>query len=165
MSKEEAILFQKMAHFVLTEKNGLKFILCMSDDLRKDINEQYGIGKNEFIILEECGLLSFIRNDNRIYLNKPLSGIWNGETIIVLKYKRQNGGINSYKYSSYTLTQSAKQLLHIVDTTPNNEYLLEIGKELMKKYSGKLTITAHTITNISGKDVIYNDNINLLQKA
>lgn len=164
MNQEEAILFQKIAHLVLTEKNGLKFILCMSDDLGKDINEEYGLRKNEFIILEECGILSSIRNDNRIYLNKPLNGIWNGEIIIILKYKRQDGGINSYKYSSYSLTQSAKELLYIIDTTPNSEYLLKIGKELMKKYSGNLLITAHTITDIAENDVIYNATVDLLKE-
>ncbi len=164
MNQEEAILFQKIAHLVLTEKNGLKFILCMSDDLGKDINEEYGLRKNEFIILEECGILSSIRSDNRIYLNKPLSGIWNSEIIIVLKYKRQDGGLNSYKYSSYSLTQSAKELLYIVDTTPNSEYLLKIGKELMKKYSGNLLITAHAIIDLAENDVIYNEVVDLLEE-
>lgn len=164
MNQEEAILFQKIAHLVLTEKNGLKFILCMSDDLGNDINEEYGLRKNEFIILEECGILSSIRNDNRIYLNKPLSGIWNSEIIIIFKYKRQDGGLNSYKYSSYSLTKSARELLSVVDTTPNSEYLLKIGKELMKKYSGNLRITAHKITDISGNDVAYNDIIDLLEE-
>lgn len=136
----------------------------MSDDLGKDINEEYGLRKNEFIILEECGILSSIRTDNRLYLNKPLSGIWNGETIIVLKYKRKDGGMNSYKYSSYSLTQSARELLCIVDTTPNSEYLLKIGKELMKKYSGNLLVTAHTIMELSENDVVYNDSVDLLEK-
>lgn len=163
MNQEEAILFQKIAHLVLTEKNGLKFILCMSDDLGNDINEEYELRKNEFITLEECGILSSIRNDNRIYLNKPLSGMWNSETIIIFKYKHQDGGLNSYKYSSYSLTQSARELLGVVDTTPNNEYLLKIGRELMKKYSGNLRITAHKIIDISDNDVTYYDTVDLLE--
>lgn len=160
MNQKEALLFQKMAHLVLTEKNGLLFVLCMSNDLGKDINEQYGLSKSEFITLEECGLLSSIRNDNRIFLGEPLSGIWNNEIIIILKYKHNDGVLNSYKYSSYTLTQSARQLLSIVDATPNNEYLLDVGKELMKKYSGNLRVTAHPIVEIKG--VVYNDTKDLL---
>lgn len=161
MNQKEASLFQQMAHLVLTEKNGLQFILCMSNDLGKDINEKYGLSKNEFIILEECGLLSSIRSDNRIFLDEPMSGIWNNEIIIMLKYKHQDGVLNSYKYSSYTLTQSARQLLSIVDTTPNNEYLLDVGKELMKKYSGNLKITAHSITDVTNGKITYNDTIDL----
>lgn len=163
MNQEEAILFQKAAHLILSEKNGLKFIMCMSDDLGQDINEQYGLGKQEFVILEECGLLSSIHSDNRIYLNEPLSGVWNNQIIILYKYKRQDGAINSYKYSSYTLTQTARQLLNIVDTTPDNNYILKIAKELMKKYSGNLIISAHEIIDHSENNVSYNDSIDLLK--
>lgn len=163
MNQKEALLFQKMAHLVLTEKNGLKFILCMSNDLGKDINEEYGLTKNEFVILEECGLLSSIRNDNRIYLNEPLSGIWNGNIIIMFRYKHQDGVLNSYKYSSYTLTQSACQLFSIVDATPNNQYLIDIGKELMKKYSGNLIITAHPIIDSTNNPISYDQSIDLIK--
>ena len=145
MSREEAILFQKIAHLVLTEKNGLKFIMCMSNDLAQDINEKYGIGKNEFILLEECGLLSSIRDDNRVILNESLPGIWNGNIIIIFRYKQTDGVLNSYKYSCYTLTRTAEQLLSIVDAEPYDSYILDVAKELSKKYSGNLLVTAHRI--------------------
>lgn len=163
MNQTEALLFQTIANLVLTEQNGLKFILCMSDDLGKDINEEYGIGKNEFVILEECGILSSIRSDNRISLNSYPSGIWNGSIILVLHYKRSDGVLNSYKYSSYTLTQSACQLLSIVDTDPNNEYLIKIGRELAKKYSGNLHVSAHNILSKDISSFIYDEDNDLLK--
>ncbi len=57
LSQQETELFQKISEFVLTGQTGLRFILCMSDDLGVDINELYGIGRKEFIQLEDCGLL------------------------------------------------------------------------------------------------------------
>lgn len=47
---------------------------------------------------------------------------------------------------------------------PNNEYLLKIGKELMKKYSGNLLVTAHTIMKLAENDVVYNDSVDLLEE-
>ena len=145
MNREDAIVFQKMAHLVLTDKSGLKFIMCMSNDLAQDINEKYGIGKSEFIMLEECGLLSSVRDDNRVILNESLPGIWNGNIIIIFRYKLTEGVLNSYKYSCYTLTRTAEQLLSIVDEEPYDSYILDIAKELSKKYSGNLFVTAHRI--------------------
>lgn len=147
MNQKEASLFERAASLVLSEKNGTKFIMCTSNDLGQDINEQYRIGKNEFILLEECGLISSLRNDNRISLSEPLPGVWNDHIILLFSYKRSDGVLNSYKYSSYTLTQTARQLLSIVDSTPNDNYILEIGRELSKKYSSNLQIKAHKIQN------------------
>lgn len=166
MNQKEALLLEKMANLVLTEKNGLKFILCTSDDLGNDINEQYGFFKNEFVILEECGVLSSIRNDNRIQLGESLSGIWNDNIILILNYKRTDEILNSYtytyKYSSYTLTQTGCQLISIIDRKPNNQYLLDIGNELSKKYSRNLLVKAHPITNNDIASPIYDTSVDLL---
>jgi len=163
MNQKEAELFQRIAHLVLTEQNGLKFVLSMSGDLGKDINEQYGLSRNDFAILEECGIVNSLRSDSRITLKSKLCGIWNDNIIIIFKYKQTDGVLNSYKYSSYTLTQSACQLLSIVDTTPNDEYLLDIGVEHMKKYSGNLLITAHPITDSNFDSFSYDESTNLLR--
>lgn len=162
MTQREATLFESMSHLVLTEKNGLKFILCMSDDLGKDINEQYGFFKKEFVLLEECGILSSIRNDNRIRLEESLNGIWNNSIIITLNYKRADCVINSYKYSSYTLTQTGCQLLNIINGVSDEKYLLDIGKELSQKYSGNLLVRAHRITKFDNDVPIYDQQMNLL---
>lgn len=158
LSHQEAELFQKISGFVLTGQTGLRFILCMSDDLGVDINELYGIGRKEFIQLEDCGLLSSIRSDNRISLTTHPSGIWNNEIILCLRYKRTDGVLNSYKYSSYTLTPSACQLLSVVDQTPDNDYLIAIGQELAKKYSGNLIVSAHKIIDANPYSFKYEDN-------
>ena len=58
ISKEEAGFFQKAADYVFMGQNGLRFILCMSNDFGVDVNEENELRREEFIWLEECGLLS-----------------------------------------------------------------------------------------------------------
>lgn len=69
MNQHEASLFQQMAHFVLTDSSGIKFLLSTDNDLGVNVNEKYGLTKADIITLEECGILNSLRNDNRISLD------------------------------------------------------------------------------------------------
>lgn len=78
MNQHEASLFQQMAHFVLTDSSGIKFLLSTDNDLGVNVNEKYGLTKADIITLEECGILNSLRNDNRISLDSnpydPING-------------------------------------------------------------------------------------------
>lgn len=39
MNQHEASLFQQMAHFVLTDSSGIKFLLSTDNDLGVNVNE------------------------------------------------------------------------------------------------------------------------------
>ena len=41
MNQHEASLFQQMAHFVLTDSSGIKFLLSTDNDLGVNVNEKY----------------------------------------------------------------------------------------------------------------------------
>jgi len=165
LNQNEAKLFQIISKLVLTEQTGIKFILSMSDDTAVDINEAYGIGRQELIILEDCGLLNSLRNDNRISLNVHPSGIWNDEIILIVKYKRSDGMFLSYKYSSYTLTPAACQLLSVLQPICDNNYLLKVGIELSKKYSANLAVTAHRIIDSSLDSFKYDESTDMLSEV
>ena len=162
MNQHEASLFQHMAHFVLTDSSGIKFLLSTDNDLGVNVNEKYGLTKADIITLEECGILNSLRNDNRISLDSNPCGIWNKNILLILKLKNSDGGLFSYKYSGYSLTKSACQLLSIVDSEPNDEYLLDVGREFARKYSGNFIVKAHKVLD-SGVDTFkYYSDLDLL---
>ena len=149
MNQHEASLFQQMAHFVLTDSSGIKFLLSTDNDLGVNVNEKYGLTKADIITLEECGILNSLRNDNRISLDSNPCGIWSENILLILKLKNSDGGLFSYKYSGYSLTKAACQLLSIVDSEPNDEYLLDVGREFARKYSGNFIVKAHKVLDSS----------------
>lgn len=164
MSQHEATLLQTMAHFVLTAPDGSKFILSTSDDLAEDINERYGLRKSDLMILEECGILNSLRNGNRISLESIPCGIWSSNILLILALKNSDGGLFSYKYSGYNLTKSACQLISVIDSTPNDDYLLDVGREFAKKYRGNFIVKAHQIINSSIDRFEYDSSCDLLEK-
>ena len=84
---------------------------------------------------------------------------------MLLRYKRKDGVLGSYKYSCYTLTPSANQLLGVIARTPDGNYLLSIGRELGKKYSGNLETLAYRIIDSNLDSFRYDDSVNLLKDS
>ena len=162
MNQHEASLFQQMAHFVLTDSSGIKFLLSTDNDLGVNVNEKYGLTKADIITLEECGILNSLRNDNRISLDSKPCGIWSENILLILKLKNSDGGLFSYKYSGYSLTKAACQLLSIVDSEPNDEYLLDVGREFARKYSGNFIVKAHKVLDSSVDTFKYDSDLDLL---
>ena len=162
MNQHEASLFQQMAHFVLTDSSDIKFLLSTDNDLGVNVNEKYGLTKADIITLEECGILNSLRNDNRISLDSNPCGIWSENILLILKLKNSDGGLFSYKYSGYSLTKAACQLLSIVDSEPNDEYLLDVGREFARKYSGNFIVKAHKVLDSSVDTFKYDSDLDLL---
>ena len=147
---------------MLTDSSGIKFLLSTDNDLGVNVNEKYGLTKADIITLEECGILNSLRNDNRISLDSNPCGIWNENILLILKLKNSDGGLFSYKYSGYSLTKSACQLLSIVDSEPNDEYLLDVGREFARKYSGNFIVKAHKVLDSSVDTFKYDSDLDLL---
>lgn len=51
-------------------------------------------------------------------------------------------------YKSYAFTETAKQLFSLVQTDPNDQYLLELGKTLKNIYVNDITVNAYQIKSI-----------------
>lgn len=132
------------------------------NDLGVNVNEKYGLTKADIITLEECGILNSLRNDNRISLDSNPCGIWSENILLILKLKNSDGGLFSYKYSGYSLTKAACQLLSIVDSEPNDEYLLDVGREFARKYSGNFIVKAHKVLDSSVDTFKYDSDLDLL---
>lgn len=162
MNQYEAGMLQNMARFVLTASDGTKFILSTSDDLGQDINEKYGLRKSDLIVMEECGILNSLRTGNRIRLDSNPCGFWNDNILLSLKIKNSDGGLFCYKYNCYTLTKSACQLLSVINCIPCDEYLLDVGREFAKKYSGNFIAEAYYVINSSIDKFEYDSNRELL---
>lgn len=167
MNQEEAMLFQKIVPLVLTQKSGLKFIINTSEELNEDVNKEYGFEKQDFIILEECGIISPIRENDIIYLDEPLSGFWNGKIFTKIKYIVLDDILDrckhTYKYKTYTLTQAACQLLSVLDEAPNNEYLIKVSNKLRERYNRNFLITVHNIIDVCENTINFDESIDLLE--
>lgn len=116
-------MFQQMAHFVLTDSSGIKFLLSTDNDLGVNVNEKYGLTKADIITLEECGILNSLRNDNRISLDSNPCGIWSENILLILKLK-----IQMEDCSAISTVAIVSQKLHV------NFYLLLIQNLMMNIY-------------------------------
>ena len=166
MTHSEATLFQTIASIILMEYDGSKFIYRSeySDFEASDaeINGKYGFGAQEFAILEECGLLSSLRQESYATVINESIGIYNDNIILMFQVKSDIEGKEPFQYSCYMLTQTALQLLSIVQAEPNDKYIIDLGVYLKKRNPGFL-ITAHKILSIKSNEVSYDVSKDLLE--
>lgn len=52
--------------------------------------------------------------------------------------------------------------LSIVDSEPNDEYLLDVGREFARKYSGNFIVKAHKVLDSSVDTFKYDSDLDLL---
>jgi hypothetical protein len=167
MTQNEALLLQQLAQLVLIEGDGTKFIYRSNyDDFdahETEINELYGIGAREFAMMEECGLLSSIKQDSYATLLDGTACIYNGNIILIFQSKTEldQNLETMLDYNCYMVTQTATQLIAITDVQPNDNYILDLGLFFRKKYPN-FSITAHRIINVIDDNIAYDFNTDLL---
>lgn len=169
MTHKEAALFQKAASIMLMEYDGSKFIYRSEysdfEASETEINEKYGLGAQEFAILEECGLLSSLKQESYATVVEESTGVYNDNIILVFQVKKDaeslEGIESTLEYNCYMLTQTALQLLSIVQAEPDNNYIIDLGSYLKKRNPGFL-ITAHRIISIEDNRIACNINEDLL---
>ena len=161
MSQSEAELFRIAASISLTEYGGSRIIYRSEyDDFATseiEINEKYGLGAEEFSILEECGLLSSLKQESYSTTIEGCTGIYTDNIILTFE-KNNNFDYNEneepiFEYNSYMLTQTALQLLPIIQAESNDDYIIDLGLYL-KKRNPKFIVKAYYVT-----DILENGNI------
>jgi len=162
MTQTEALLFQRAASLLLNEFDGSKIIYRSEyEDFgpsNLDINARYGLGAKEFAVLEECGLLSSIPQESYATVCEGNAGVYTENIILLFQINNEldypRGREPTLNYNSYMLTQTALQLLPIIQAKPDENYIIELGKHL-KNRNPEFIITAHKILSFDNDGKIH----------
>lgn len=153
MTVREALIFKRISSLILSETDGTKFVFCDAETCDSDLNERYGICTPDSLLLEECGLLNSLQIDNHVvFYNDDASGFMNGNNLVLL-FRPKRDDVNFFRYKSYPITQTASQLLPIVQDEMEDTYLLDLGNLLRTEHSEDVIVTAHTVLGISGDEL------------
>lgn len=151
MSKKEAETFSKIATLAIGDSNR-KYIID-----NKQINEKHGIGLDDIITLEECGLMSAqaLTLTTTVIDDKPSILECDGLYAGVIKSK--DGSKIEISRSIYTFTQSGKELLNVLNVERDKDYLLDVLKMIKQKniHNGNIEISAHKVVKIDGENIEY----------
>ncbi len=151
ISKDEALLFQKMTAYVFTIGLG-KYIF--SNDA---ILEKNGTQYRDIVLLRECGLLTDLANltINNVK-DKDLSAIYTEKRIVIFDCARKKD--MDVDMSVYMLTTVGRELFDIVQKEFNNEYILDLAEKLYNVYRPNVKIKVFRVTSIQDDTINYEDN-------
>lgn len=145
MTKEEAELFQKVAQFVLIQREA--FIFSSNDVL-----DRFGIKYSDLARLIEIGLLQpgdFITKN--YYSNNTSDnkfGIVYGNWAIVINLKPDAQKVS---FSIRSLTTSGKELVKLISINPNLDYIKELATTIKRD---DVSIGFSQITNIDENGIV-----------
>jgi hypothetical protein len=167
MTQSEALLLHQISRLILISADGSKFVYrsdyIHSEGCKDDINELYGVGTEDFVVMEECGVLRPYKHESYVNFSDGSFCIYNGSILLMFQLAIEMGQDSGHLllYNNYEVTQTANQLISIIDTQPDDNYILDLGMFFRKKYPG-LAIKAHRITNIEGDVISLDFNTDLL---
>lgn len=183
MTRNEAVAFSEISNLAMCTADGMWFVLAEGPSAFNldEVNDLI-ISNTKIRLLQECGLLNPIKDDLLVwYSTKKLTSpihlnenfiIHNNDSVLVFhavdiiknpqrKIKKEQAVFFPY----YPLTEAGRQLLPIVRTRSEYNYMLEFGnainchsKNLMR------TVTAHQITQFEN-GIIYFEEDDLLHKV
>lgn len=149
ISKHEAELFQKIAPFIL-ERNSI-FFLPSSNELL----EKYNIAYRDIMILDECGL---INSGGFVSLNLSVSNtnheFMYNKTKLVMVYGTKSDE-NVISIGEFKLTRAGKELFALLDSIPNDEYVVDFAEEVEKENHGSVKISIYQINSIEEAQINY----------
>ncbi|MDE7297101.1 MAG: DUF2806 domain-containing protein, partial [Clostridia bacterium] len=155
LSKEEAILFQRLCKYVITK-----------DDCSYFVNEEELWDKNELnmgriLQLSDCGIVNDSSLIDITYTFQPNSQdiFFNDEIIIVCTNKEAQP--RSFSFRVFPLTAFGCNLISIINKYTSNEFLLEFAKYLKKIFTN-IEVKAHQIITKSETNITFKKKIDLI---
>jgi len=169
MTQSEAELLHQIMQLILMNSDGSKFIYrndyITSEGCEDEINELYGLGVREFAIMEECGILKPYKNVSYANFLEKCPYIYNGNILIEFQSKTElNKNLEKHLLYNYCeITQTAIQLIPVIDVQPYDKYILDLGLFFREKYP-YFSITAHRIIENNENKFTCDFNTDLLNK-
>lgn len=149
MSQKDAELFVKIAPFLVSSDSGM---LISSDS---ELLLKYGLSYGDIMVLDECGL---INSSGTLNLNLQLTKdhsevIYNPERMGLLNSESDEGV--KVSFGVYALTRVGKELYSIVDIRPNNDYIVDLFKQIESRNRGNISISIHIIDSVINDQITY----------
>lgn len=137
ISQKEAMLFKDIAPYVI-KHGGAEFLIGNIEVL-----EKYGVHYGQLLILDECGL---IRANTTVSLRvlpnqKDKDLVYNKECALLIK--RINDTKEEIFINVYALTKVGKELMSIIESDSNVEYLIDVAESIFTNESRYVEISAH----------------------
>ncbi|MDO5765393.1 MAG: DUF2806 domain-containing protein [Elusimicrobiales bacterium] len=151
LTAREALIFQNAMSLVLEETDGTRFLFCDTDLADASVNEKYGLGMGDILMLEENGLISALRVDNEIEVDADgCTGFFNGADQMILF---QAESPQTFHYRSYPLSQAARQLLPVIQAEADEDYLADLGAALKNHLLDRIAVSAHRVISRQGDEI------------
>lgn len=155
ISKEEALLFQRVLPLVLRARRHDYFLFADTNILRKN-NVHY----NDLLVLDECGLVMSSR-DTMAALSasdedEELMSSFRSQSLIV-RLRDPSTKQQRVAISIYPLTKAGKELANILYVGSNDDYIFDVAESVAKKAA--VTATVHNFYGISGYEVFYDSEV------
>lgn len=159
LSREDLKIFEVAATLSMSDMDDDIVIFCTDDtnELR-DINAEYGFGRDALIELEEIGLLNGTRFQSSIRATKPY-GFVSGEYYLNLEVKDESKEIY---ISMCPFTKAGKQLISLFETPRKEEYIFEIGRCLKSMLNEVAEVQIYKVVSNNREEVEIDDSIDYL---
>ena len=153
VSKAEAEIFQKVSSCVLcSNKDGL-----IPQNL--SLLEKQGVTYDDLIILSEAGLLNLSSITYTLDF-KATTKFW--VNLLSKKYLLRITGDSDkafrFSYGVYKLTSAGSELYTIIDSAPNEEYILAVASDIGKHFYNKADIALHRIISSENEEISFEEN-------
>ena len=127
--------FVKLARLVITEEDGEDYLYAPITDDEIALYTQFDISKDEFLLMEECGLINMgARITNQFRVEYPhLYGFQNNNLALIISSKDEKAC--EVEYKSYSITQAGKSLLEIANIDTDDDFFIKLARILKDKFS------------------------------
>lgn len=138
ISRREAEIFKKVSQFILSTPSKNKFIIKAQSD---EIEEKHKVDYKDLLLLEECGLINSNLVNFQMTLNNTGSEtIYNSNIVFYmydLSYDNEDEDFKEIPFSVYKVTEAGVELLEALNLKNNDEYAIDIFKEIKERESQK----------------------------
>lgn len=152
MTAREALLFKNASAYILKETEGVPFLFC-DEYSDSTLNADYELNVESFMALEECGLISALRINNEIEVSQDgAAGFMNTNGMILL-FETESDTPSVFRYKSYPLTLTGRQLLSLLQNEADNQYLIDLGRFLKSQVEPDIRMSAYRVLSLKGNDI------------
>lgn len=146
----EADLFQKLAGNFVRDMSGNYCLIGTTENLL-DINSCYGINDETLYILDDCGLIAGSRVEIELfYGDEDYCFAVDGLLMVLSSTNIDNKDAVIY---SYPLSSAGKQLMEILEKSPNEEYFFDLGWVIQEHFSNYLNVSIHRVQHFIDDDL------------
>lgn len=155
LSKEEALLFQKLCKYVITKDNCSYFVN------EEELMKKSGIDFALILQLSDCGIVNDSSYIEITYNFEPdkQTIFFNDEIVIVCTNKGQQP--LKFSFQVFPLTLFGSNLVSIINQKTSNEFMLEFAKYL-KKIFINVEVKAHKIIDKTETNITFKKDVDLI---